>query len=99
MIPKSKMSPMENVILESFLIPFFKPKMTDVHATAVMIQMIKPFVVSESGLTLLLRRAMVVAMVVTPRPSDVHTPNVVHEMDRASMRSPMRPLTFSPKSG
>ena len=90
---------MENVIFERILMPFFKPLMTETHAIPVMIQMIKPFVVSESGLTSLLRRAMVVAMVVTPRPRDVHTPNVVHEMDRASMRSPMRPLTFSPKSG
>ena len=41
---------MENVIFERILMPFFKPLMTEIHAIPVMIQMIKPFVVSESGL-------------------------------------------------
>ena len=99
MIPKSKMRPMENVILESLLMPFFKPKMTDVHATAVINQMIRILVASSFGSTSLFKRFIVDAIVVTPSPRDVHTPNVVVAMDNASIASPKRPLIFSPKSG
>ena len=82
---------MENVTLESFLIPFFKPKMTETHAIPVMIQMIKPFGDCQSlGSTLLLRRAMVVAIVVTPSPRDAHAERRARDgqgVDRAAKKA------------
>ena len=99
MTPKRKIKPMLKVILDSFLMPFFKPLTTEMQATPVMTQMMRPLVVSESALMSLLRRFIAVAIVVTPSPRDVHTPKVVHEMESASIKSPMRPLTFSPRSG
>jgi len=42
---------------------------------------------------------MPLASCVTPSPSDVQTPKVVVEMERASMKSPTMPSAWSPMSG
>ena len=39
------------------------------------------------------------AMASTPKPSEVHTPKVVHAMDSASMKSPSGEYTKCPRSG
>ena len=46
MTPKRKIKPMLKVILDSFLMPFFKPLTTEMQATPVMTQMMRPLVVS-----------------------------------------------------
>ena len=46
MTPKRKIKPMLKVSLDSFLMPFFKPLTTEMQATPVMTQMMRPLVVS-----------------------------------------------------
>ena len=78
--------------------PFFRPRMTDKLATSVMTTMVQVLASTSVSMSEL-RRLPNAVIASTPRPSEVHTPKVVHAMVTASIQSPMGEKMRLPRSG
>ena len=85
-------------MVDRIWMPFFIPRMTETLATSVMTTMVQVCSVTPVSMPEL-RRLPNWVIASTPRPSEVHTPKVVHAMAMASMQSPRGEKMRLPRSG